>query len=119
MEDFIAAGDISDAARNRRGPMHVAAGGEFPEQLAIPARKAVEAAVVGTDQKPVARDHRRRPDFGLGLECPQALPAGCIHRVQDAVEIAHIDDALVDRRGRFADGIGGAVLPAQLPGGEV
>ena len=66
----------------------------------------------------VADDDRRGFHLGLRLEGPRRLAVRHIDRVDQAVEIADVDTAALDRRRRFADRLARLVAPLETARGE-
>ena len=63
--------------------------------------------------------YRRRFDFALRLESPERLSVTDAYRMDDAVEIAHVDRIGPDRRRRLIDETLRRVRPSQLSRGKV
>src|SRR5207244_1451849 len=97
-KDFVATGQIDDAAGDYGCCVDKVVGGELPQELAIPRGEAVQVAVVGADQNPVACDYRRRLDLRLGLERPERRAVRRADSMEQPREVADINHAVVNGR---------------------
>src|SRR5262245_49659972 len=93
--------------------MHVALKLDLPVERSALGGQSVKKPIVRTNQDACAGDHRRRTNFAARLERPACLSARRIDGVENASDIAYIDDAVCNRWGRFAD-LARLVAPANL-----
>jgi len=118
-QDRIAAGDEGETVLDSGSGMHHPVGLHLPPLFAGLRIDAVEARVIRAEEDHIACDHGRRLDLRSGRKRPQLAPVVDVHGMKEPAEIADVDGAVADARGRLANQVAGRVLPTQLTGGEI
>ena len=90
-ELLVAAAEVDRAVHDRRRRVHLAVGLQLPATLPVRRVERIEMRVVRADQDDVAGDHRRRFDFAARLERPRLRAVLDVDRVDDAREVADVD----------------------------